>query len=121
MPCKSEIANLQLVGLGANEQVLRLNVSVHNVLAMKIVNCLQELIDEELNAITIKSIRFFFENLKEIAVHELENQVQAALPVIEIEINTQTYLLNASIIFTTDLSLRTLSILTSRFVVFFTI
>lgn len=84
MSCKTEIADFQLVGLGANKQVLRFNVSVHNVLAMEIVNCFQELIDEKLNAIAIKPIRLFFENFKEIAIHELENQVQTALPVIEL-------------------------------------
>ena len=41
MSGKSKIANLQLIGLGVDQQILWLNITVHNVLRVEIVHCLK--------------------------------------------------------------------------------
>ena len=51
---------------------------------MEIVNCLEQLIDEELNAVPVQAVRFLLQNLEEITIHELKNKVQAALPIIRV-------------------------------------
>ena len=58
--CKTEIADLELIGFGADQQVLRLNITVHNVLGMEVVHGLQQLVDEKLYTFSIKAIWFFF-------------------------------------------------------------
>ena len=73
MPCEAEITDLQLISLGANQQILWLNIPVHNVLRMKVVDGLEQLINEELNAVSIQSIWLLFQNFQQISVHELED------------------------------------------------
>lgn len=89
---------------------------------MEIFNSLQDLVDEEFDLLATQTVWFFFENLEEVAIHEFKNEVQLALSKSSIGYQiSATYRLKASIILTTDLSLSTLSILTSRLVVFLTI
>lgn len=40
---------------------------------MKIVNCLKQLVDEVLNAISVETIWLLFQYLKEIPIHELKD------------------------------------------------
>lgn len=47
---------------------------------MEVINCLKELIDEELDAIAVEAVRLLLEDLEQVAVHELEHQVQPPLP-----------------------------------------
>ena len=59
---------------------------MHNVLTMEIVNCLEQLIDEEFNAVSVQAVRFLLQNLEEITIHELKYKVQAALPIIRVRL-----------------------------------
>ena len=64
VPGESEVADLQLVRFAADEQVLRFNIPVHHVLAMEIVDSLQELVDKELNALSVEAVWLFLEYLE---------------------------------------------------------
>jgi hypothetical protein len=46
---------------------------VHDILAVKVVYSLEQLVDEKLNACSVKAIRLFFKDLKEVSIHEFKN------------------------------------------------
>ena len=41
VPGEAKIADLELIGLGTDEQILWLDVSMHDVLRMKVIDCFQ--------------------------------------------------------------------------------
>ena len=79
---------------------------MHDILAVEVVTSFQQLIDEEPNGITIKTVWLFFENFKQVSIHKFKHEVKSALSIIMKKIGKYnekiiTYRLNASIILTT--------------------
>lgn len=77
---EAEIANFKFVGLGANQQVFRFDISVHDVLLVEVLNSSKQLEDEEPNAFSAEAIWLFFKDLQQVSVHEFEDQVELSLP-----------------------------------------
>lgn len=76
---EAEIANLQLIRLRANKQVFWLDVSVHYILRVEVVDCLEQLVDEEFDALAVEAIGLFLEDFEQVAIHEFEYEVQSTL------------------------------------------
>lgn len=57
---KAEIADLKLISFGANQEILRLDISVHHILAVEVIDSFQKLVDEEFHTVAIKTVWFFF-------------------------------------------------------------
>lgn len=74
--CETKIANFQLVGLRVDEQVFRLDVAVHDLARVEILNCFQYLVNKHFNAFSAETIWFFLEDFQEVSVHEFKDQVQ---------------------------------------------
>ena len=60
MASEAEVTHFQLVCLGLDQQVFGLDIAMHNVLRVEVVNSLEYLIDEQLYALTIEAFRLFF-------------------------------------------------------------
>jgi hypothetical protein len=75
VPGKTKVTNFQLVSFGTDQQVLRFYISVHHVLLVEVVNCLEQLIDEKLDTVSVEAIWLLLENLQQIAVHKFKYKV----------------------------------------------
>ena len=49
---------------------------------MEVFDRLQKLVNVKFNTFPVQAVRFFFQHLEEIAIHELKHQVKFALPLI---------------------------------------
>eukprot|EP00356_Strombidium_inclinatum_P008262 CAMPEP_0170489900 /NCGR_PEP_ID=MMETSP0208-20121228/8195_1 /TAXON_ID=197538 /ORGANISM="Strombidium inclinatum, Strain S3" /LENGTH=124 /DNA_ID=CAMNT_0010765051 /DNA_START=3014 /DNA_END=3384 /DNA_ORIENTATION=- len=47
---------------------------------MEVINGLQQLVDEEPDAVPVEAIRLLLQNFEQVAVHELEDQVEPPFP-----------------------------------------
>ena len=86
IPSEAEVTNFQLICLGADQQIFRLDVPVHHILGVKVVDSFEQLVYEKFDTIPIKAIRLFLQNFKKVFVHEFKYKVQLALPNLKINI-----------------------------------
>lgn len=67
--------------LGVDEQIFRLDVSMYDVLAVAVLNSLEQLVNVVADLIELDSIWVLLKNLKQVFVKILEDQVETVAPV----------------------------------------
>ena len=66
--------------LWINEEVLWFDVAMDHVIAMAVLDCLEQLVDEATDLIEFDSVGVLFEDLEQVLVEVLKHQVQTVAP-----------------------------------------
>lgn len=78
-PRETKVANLELVVLWVDEQVLGLDVSVDHIVLVTKGYSLDDLVDEISETLGVDSYSVVFKDLKQVLFNILKNQVEATL------------------------------------------
>ena len=72
---EAKIANFELATLGVDEQVLRLDVPVDDVVAVAVLDGLEDLVEVVANILLLETVRVLFENLQQVLFDIFEYHV----------------------------------------------
>jgi len=64
MSCEPEVTDFQLISLRTDQQVLRLNISMHDIHRVEILDSPEKLVYKEFGALMTEAVRFFLEDFE---------------------------------------------------------